>query len=586
MNALAFDQRDRLGRLHGGLEKSGASFRFSFGQYTGATPDHRNDSYRHAADVLSHRLSGELVLREEMRMAPPHILLTNFSMLEYQLLRPADSPLFDGPHGQTWTFLVLDEAHQYKGIRGAEMSLLLRRLKQRLRESGNRGSFQCIATSASLAGGDSDRGAVASFATNLFDEPFEAQDVILAETETSAPTHSLDVPANAYRQLREAIANNDPGLVRPFEPIQTKARNGDFPLTARIGQLLSCDPRVASLRHYMSKGPQEVDSVAEELFSDVDIKERTSALNAFTEVLNLAEQPHSSGPFLSVRYHLFLRALEGAFVRYAPEKAITLTPQDQADAEGKSFEIALCRECGQHYLVGREVDGYLTEAIRDPSRDDFAVSFFRPVDSSEGSGGDPGDNRFQLCVECGALWRNGSSPRCEHTRLIEVETQPTSNEHIDQMSECAACGYSGPDPVREVIHGGDGPNAMIATTLFERLVQEPKKILAFADSRQDAAYFAWYLDDTYRSVLQRNFLYRALANEWQRTHEPQSLVDIAEGYRRERVHAGLIDEAAAPGEQRRVAWETTYSGIPDARSSHLTCGCWPSKLVNAMAKHS
>jgi hypothetical protein len=46
---------------------------------------------------------------------------------------------------------------------------------------------------------------------------------------------------------------------------------------------------------------------------------------------------------------------------------------------GKSFEIALCRECGQHYLVGREVDGYLVEAIRDPGRDDFAVNFFYPL---------------------------------------------------------------------------------------------------------------------------------------------------------------------------------------------------------------
>ena len=116
MNALAFDQRDRLGRLHAALVKNDADFRFSFGQYTGSTPEHRNDAYRHAADVLAHRASGELVLREEMRTTPPHILLTNFSMLEYQLLRPADSPLFDGAHGQTWTFLVLDEAHQYRGI--------------------------------------------------------------------------------------------------------------------------------------------------------------------------------------------------------------------------------------------------------------------------------------------------------------------------------------------------------------------------------------------------------------------------------------------------------------------------------------
>jgi len=145
MNALAYDQRDRLGRLHARLEESGATFRFSFGQYTGATPENRNDRYRHASDVIAHRFPGELVLRDEMRSMPPHILLTNFSMLEYQLLRPDDSPLFDDAHGQTWSFLVLDEAHQYRSTRGAEMSLLLRRLTQRLRRSGNTHSFRCIA---------------------------------------------------------------------------------------------------------------------------------------------------------------------------------------------------------------------------------------------------------------------------------------------------------------------------------------------------------------------------------------------------------------------------------------------------------
>src|SRR5262245_4973817 len=201
MNALAYDQRDRLGRLHERLMEGNADFKFSFGQYTGATPNDKRDTYRHAADVIARRFSGELVLRDEMRETPPHILLTNFSMLEYQLLRPDDSPLFDNPHGRTWTFLVLDEAHQYRGIRGVEMGLLLRRLKQRLRRSGNDNSFRCIATSASLAGGDDDRVAVANFAASLFDEPFEPDDVILAKTEDVPPTGLRHLPAGAYLKL-------------------------------------------------------------------------------------------------------------------------------------------------------------------------------------------------------------------------------------------------------------------------------------------------------------------------------------------------------------------------------------------------
>jgi ATP-dependent helicase YprA (DUF1998 family) len=101
-----------------------------------------------------------------MRERPPHILLTNYSMLEYQLLRPDDSPLFDQGRAGHWTFLVLDEAHQYKGSRGLEMAMLIRRVKQRLREGGMAGSFRCIGTSATLAGREEDRRAAAEFAAN------------------------------------------------------------------------------------------------------------------------------------------------------------------------------------------------------------------------------------------------------------------------------------------------------------------------------------------------------------------------------------------------------------------------------------
>src|SRR5207249_3284718 len=90
-------------------------------------------------------------------------------------------------------------------------------LKQRLRESGNDRSFRCIATSASLAGGDNDRAAVASFAANLFDEPFEADDVVLAEVEDIHASGAQRLPANAYRDLCNAIDKNDPSPLRPFE---------------------------------------------------------------------------------------------------------------------------------------------------------------------------------------------------------------------------------------------------------------------------------------------------------------------------------------------------------------------------------
>ncbi|MBA7581182.1 hypothetical protein ES708_23084 [subsurface metagenome] len=150
MNALANDQRERLGEISERFHDAGSLFKFTFGQYIGETPEDENDSRRHARDHIASRLPGEIVLRKEMRDNPPHILLTNYSMLEYLLIRPDDSPLFDNGRARWWTFLVLDEAHQYRGSKGIEMGMLLRRLKRRLREGGRTGPFQCIATSATI----------------------------------------------------------------------------------------------------------------------------------------------------------------------------------------------------------------------------------------------------------------------------------------------------------------------------------------------------------------------------------------------------------------------------------------------------
>jgi ATP-dependent helicase YprA (DUF1998 family) len=68
--------------------------------------------------------------RAQLRERPPHLLLTNYQMLEYLLVRPADrDSLFAGHHCR---FVVLDEAHTYRGTLGTHVALLLRRLRAHL----------------------------------------------------------------------------------------------------------------------------------------------------------------------------------------------------------------------------------------------------------------------------------------------------------------------------------------------------------------------------------------------------------------------------------------------------------------------
>ncbi|GAH50863.1 unnamed protein product, partial [marine sediment metagenome] len=221
MNALANDQRERLRNLCKSLKDECSEFHFTFGQYIGETPENENDSRRHARDQQSEReqkdfciskngeiVHGELLFRYEMRENPPNILLTNYSMLEYLLLRPDDSPLFDNDRARWWTYIVLDEAHQYRGSRGTEMAMLLRRLKRRLREGGRLRSFCCIATSATLVGEEKDRASVAKFASELFDETFEKDDIILGNIKPILEFGDIKFSPEDYQNLSTILESD------------------------------------------------------------------------------------------------------------------------------------------------------------------------------------------------------------------------------------------------------------------------------------------------------------------------------------------------------------------------------------------
>ena len=147
MNALANDQLKRLRKL---LSEYPA---VRFGRYIGETHHSRSRAEEQFREEWNTEpQSNELLSREEMQEHPPHILLTNYAMLEYLLLRPQDTSLFDGATGQFWRFIVVDEAHVYDGASGIEVAMLLRRLKDRIVQS-EQGRITCIATSATLERG-------------------------------------------------------------------------------------------------------------------------------------------------------------------------------------------------------------------------------------------------------------------------------------------------------------------------------------------------------------------------------------------------------------------------------------------------
>ncbi len=132
---------------------------------------------------------------------PPDILLTNFVMLELILTRPSERGLVKAAEGLR--FLVLDELHTYRGRQGADVALLIRRV----RETMSAPELQCIGTSATLAGPGSQeeqRNEVARVASALFGSEVKAEDVINETLRRASPKRDLKDPG-FIQQLTERI---------------------------------------------------------------------------------------------------------------------------------------------------------------------------------------------------------------------------------------------------------------------------------------------------------------------------------------------------------------------------------------------
>ncbi|HEX7071747.1 MAG TPA: DEAD/DEAH box helicase, partial [Rhodothermales bacterium] len=164
MNALANSQQEELRRY------LGVNGPVTFARYTGQESQEE---------------------RERIRQDPPDILLTNFMMLELLMTRqsPLDKAVIDNCRGLS--FLVLDELHTYRGRQGADVAMLVRRVRERLADD----RLQCVGTSATMAsdaGQDNSNQRVADVASRIFATAISPFDVVtedLKRATDSSETH-------------------------------------------------------------------------------------------------------------------------------------------------------------------------------------------------------------------------------------------------------------------------------------------------------------------------------------------------------------------------------------------------------------
>ena len=573
MNALANDQMKRLRDILHAFPD------ITFGRFIGDT----RPSYRDALDIYRDRfdsdpMPNELISRDQMRDRPPHILLTNYAMLEYLLLRPADTKLFDGPTGKHWRFIVLDEVHVYNGAQGAEIAMLLRRVRDRVNRS-RRGLIQCVGTSATL-GSESEYPSLAEYGHDLFDECLEyqpgapgRQDIIgpvkrpLVQgpaTWTARPETFVEISRqltsgnNVSASLLSELASM--GVPQPLP--------GQDPVSY-LGEALIAERHVVQLQDLLERTSIDLSRAAEDLFGAGSEATVIYLLDACSR----AKSPETGGPVIPSRYHFLLRALEGAFICQSPDhpsdrprlrlnRHKTCPDCWEERIKSQMFESGVCAKCGAAYLVGTRADRggstflesarpfmtnltylLLEEEVSTDDEDEEAVVHNNLIAANV-------DKRV-LCAACGSL-TEGPEPSCDCGPRYGIRVTVAHPSKLGEpLRRCPACsGRSNAPIVLRFLTGQDAPVSVIATALYQSIppsaeynkmvkIGEGRKLLSFSDSRQDAAFFAPYLDRTYSRAIERRLIWQAV----ERLHESSPrFEDLITPIRRDAESALVLDE--------------------------------------------
>ena len=342
MNALANDQMKRMRALFKNYPQ------ICYGVYNGNTEHTQSKAlaeyhrtYHDEAGEPIDPAPNEIISREVMQERPPHILITNYSMLEYMMLRPKDDAVFSGAKLK---FIVLDEAHIYKGATGMETSLLMRRLRARISEPD---SVQYILTSATLGGPDAD-GDILSFAEKLCGVAFQRSGIIRSTEKRPAMEDFLDFAPALFEELQRS----------PDISSVLARYHADFAPGGSEGEKLYAlflHSRLFALLRKVAHQPITVAQLRQAL-SEICPMTNEQVIS-FIAVCARAEKDGAN--LIKPRYHFFVRALEGAYITLASPKHLFLHRKHSFTSENNKtdaavFEAAVCTDCGRIAIVGRE----------------------------------------------------------------------------------------------------------------------------------------------------------------------------------------------------------------------------------------
>ncbi|MEU5929716.1 DEAD/DEAH box helicase [Streptomyces antimycoticus] len=527
MNALANSQMDELKRyLVDGVSEEDR--RVTFDRYTGQEKG---------------KDKKESILRSR-----PDILLTNYMMLEYLLTRPKErEELIKAAKGLR--FLVLDELHTYRGRQGADVGILVRRL----REACEAPDLRCIGTSATMATSETFAEAqktVSEVATRLFGTPV-TPDKVIGETLQRATDPGRRPPAEERAAaLAEAVCRAATG---PEALPQSYRELSPDPLAVWVedafGLELEPGPEDGPPRRLRRRHPIQIPQAAAELRvacgagapSEADC---VAAIRAMLEAGARVKDPDTGRPLFAFRLHQFLSKGDTVYASLQPPSAPRhLTSQYQLRVPGHRdwplVPLHFCRECGHDYpavTYDDRKERYF--ARKDPEAPAEAGDGYLYVDEENPWPSDPEEVLDRLPASWIEIDDQGQRTVVKARKddlPVEVwlspegrRTEPGMGLHTWWIAApfrfCPRCrvGYEQlrlQDFAKLATFSAEGRSSavsLVAGSVVRSLRSQPelekpaRKLLTFVDNRQDASLQAGHFNDFVQVTQIRGALYRAL----------------------------------------------------------------------------
>ncbi|HQQ00994.1 MAG TPA: DEAD/DEAH box helicase, partial [bacterium] len=508
----------------------------------------------------------ECCSEKEIRERNPRILLTNYRQLEILTTRIPDVGLFATA---PLRYFVFDEAHTYEGAVGAEVACLIRRL--RLLAGKQSGEIICVGTSATLTASDrddtDDETAAKRFASRFFG--VDAANVTLvgeSYVRRQWPKdryHPAPPEGNGMERLArllEALGEpEDIETVRDiFRELTGWTFEPDSSWRTSLNRLLLSNEYVHQCANILRK-PRELDEAAWLTSQAVEHGRLVQGERATAELLTylvLGAAAQSDGqPLLRPKVHFFIRGLDAMVVALngdgdetTPELFLSIkdAKEQHADRREDAFlPVLTCTTCGQHFFEKYYLN---LELVKDRSRRikelangdavelvDGSVSGVWPtgteengcrllmtnrlleeVEEDDTTANDGRLYRVWVCRVCGALHRNPSD-HCGADGCGHQEPPLPLYAIGDELTVCPSCGMRGYriggrliEPARPIRAVQVSDVHILAQAMINTAPEEHKKLVIFADSRQEAAFQAGWMQDHARRIRLRHIIYQII----------------------------------------------------------------------------